>query len=188
MRLLTTVLAAALASCGAQTPPRLSPSLAPDSAVAVIAADWAQFAFPAEAGTSWSWNQPHALMGPESPEYVWMVDWWPPSAKWGLDPDGIWWIARWQPTGAAAGSLTELLERHRPDVMVMCMECGTPASTPHLDPAVTVLAVGRHVVFQVVGRQAVARIFPTRPDTVKLTQYVRHEVVREIWVPVRSSR
>ncbi len=54
--------------------------------------------------------------------------------------------------------------------MTACRECGTPASKGQEDNAVTVQVLENRVVFTVQGTEAVKRLFPIRPDTVRLSR------------------
>ncbi len=51
--------------------------------------------------------------------------------------------------------------------MTACRECGTPASKGQEDRAVTVRVLENRVVFAVPGAEAVKRLFPIIPDTVR---------------------
>jgi hypothetical protein len=174
-----------LVSCVHTASRPLSSSVAAD---AFVSESFAQFAFPSEDSSEFTWHlkSPAAYKG--QPEYFWAVAWGVPEARQGKDPNGLDVGIRWQPDGPRSGTLADLIRSGEVSVHTECLTCGIPAYIPHSDRSVRAEVLGNRVIITIRGRDAVARIFPVRPDTVFFSRLAPNTVGETRWkVAVRSS-
>ena len=151
--------------------------------VAMIGTERAEFRFPIDT-QRYTWSTPEPLAYPGRPEYAWEVHWHPPHDRLGHDPSSLWIVVRWRPGGPRDGSLSDLLRDAPLEVMTYCLSCGTPAVTGTRDSSVVLAVQDGSVVFIIRGREAIARVFPSRPDSVIFTRR-RLGIQRDEWkVPV----
>jgi hypothetical protein len=158
------------------------------AADAFVSESFAQFTFPSEDSSEFTWHvkSPAAYKG--QPEYFWAVVWGVPEARQGKDPNGLDVGIRWQPDGPRSGTLADLIRSGEVSVHTECLTCGIPAYIPHSDRSVRAEVIGNRVTITVRGRDAVARIFPVRPDTVFFTRSAPNTVGEAQWkVAVRGS-
>jgi hypothetical protein len=181
----TWIVVLSFVSCAHTASRPLSSSVAAD---AFVSESFAQFAFPSEDSSEFTWHlkSPAAYKG--QPEYFWAVAWGVPEARQGKDPNGLDVGIRWQPDGPRSGTLADLIRSGEVSVHTECLTCGIPAYIPHSDRSVRAEVIGNRVTITVRGRDAVARIFPVRPDTVFFTRSAPNTVGEAQWkVAVRGS-
>ena len=153
--------------------------------MAIIGTERAEFRFPVDT-QPYSWNTPEPLAYPGRPEYAWEVTWHPPHDRLGHDPSSLWIVARWRPGGARTGTISDILRDDPLEVMTFCLSCGTPAVTGAVDSSVVLEVRNGSVVFVIRGPEAIARVFPSRPDSVIFTRR-RLGIERDEWkIPVTT--
>jgi hypothetical protein len=138
-----------------------------------------------------AWNEPGESMYVGHPEYAWEVYWDLAWTDYGKRPHALWVVTYWADTGPEQGALSDLLARIPASVMTSDTTPGIdlPLSQSQEDPAVETIIEQDRVAFRVQGKEAVQRIFPSAPDTVRLLRRrgakARSE---EFVVPVRHTR
>lgn len=170
-------------SCVHRAPGGLPSPAEPDASVSE---SLVRFTFPLEKSKEFTWNVATPTAYDGQPEYFWAVEWAVPEGRQGKDPNGLDVGIRWRPTGAKSGSLADLIHEGEVTVHTECMTCGIPAYIPHTDPSARAEVVDDRVTITVRGRDAVARLFPTRPDSVFLSRFRRGDSREVGWtVPIR---
>jgi hypothetical protein len=149
----------------------------------------ARFVFPPEttAVLGWRLPAPDAYVG--SPEHAWEVHWEPAAGRRGWDPDEIAVVVAWDSGGPRRGRLAAVLSDATVEVLTLCLPCPAPVATVSRDPAfsgraLSVAARGTQTVVTVRGAAAVRRLFPARPDSVRLVRRWPNAEERELAVPV----
>jgi len=185
-QLTTWILVLSFASCVHQAPHESSP---PPEADAFVSGSFARFTFPLEDSNEFRWYVPTPTAYEGSPEYFWAISWGVPEPRQGKDPNGLDIAIRWRPTGAKSGSLVDLFHAGEVTVHTECMTCGIPAFIPHDDRSVHAEVINGRVTITIRGAVAVARIFPTLPDSVSMIRSAHGASGEVRWsVAVRGSR
>ena len=154
---------------------------------AVIGRDHARFVFPAESGTAVRWDVPVPQVDTTWGEFYWTVEWQSVAPR-GTVPTDLNLVTYWRPGGPRVGSWAQLIGAWRPTVEVECGDCQESLRIATEDAAVKARFVAGHVVMTVRGAEAIARIFPTVPDSVVLIRS-RPEIIEEkITVGVERER
>ena len=136
-------------------------------AQAFITADSARFVFPRQASDSYEWDIPiPGVQGGGG--FSWDVSWEIPPARNGIDPCELWFPQWWKSGGPRKGSLTQLIEWLRLEVIIK-----SPKDSPGINRMrnvdyknVFATVEDGHLVFIVRGADAVRQIFPTIPSQV----------------------
>jgi hypothetical protein len=182
----TSILALSFTSCVYTAPGQFA---SPAEADAFISESFAQFIFPVENSNEFRWHVATPTAYDGKPEYFWAAEWDIPEAREGKDPYGLDVAMRWRPSGAKSGTLADLIHAAEVTVHTECMTCGAPAFIPHNDRSVRADVIDGRVAITIRGRDAIARIFPTRPDSVFLSRSTLDASTEVRWsVAVRSSR
>jgi hypothetical protein len=147
---------------------------------ATLSPDLAEFWFPRDTQQRFDRSLPDSIAYAGHPLYSWEVAWEPPAERKGTDPEALWVVVRWEPGRSTPAPLRALLAGTPIEVMTWCTSCGSPAVIGAQDRAVTFEVQEGLVVFRIRGRQAIARIFPQRPDTVVLARR-RHGMQAVEW-------
>jgi hypothetical protein len=87
-------------------------------------------------------------------------------------------VTYWRPDGPREGTWAQLIEAWRPTVETECGDCQESLRIATEDTAVEARFVAGRVVMTVRGAEAIARIFPTVPDSVTLIRS-RPEIIEE---------
>jgi hypothetical protein len=149
-------------------------------AEAFITATDARFVFPRR-GPTYTWDLPIKGAYAGSPEYMWEVNWDGPHVRDGQDPLELLFMTGWRQGGPQRGSLAELITGRPLEPMINCVTCdGAIFADPETDHKNVFASVeyGR-LVFTVRGREAVKRVFPVIPSTVRFETRVRQIPLRE---------
>jgi hypothetical protein len=107
----------------------------------------------------------------------------------GRDPDEIAVVVAWDSGGPRRGRLAALLSDATVEVWTLCLPCPAPVATVSRDPAfsgraLSAAAWGTQTVVTVRGAAAVRRLFPARPNSVRLVRRWPNADERELAVPV----
>jgi hypothetical protein len=145
-------------------------SQGPTVPTAIMSPDAAEFWFPRDTQQWFDRALPDSIAYAGHPLYSWEVAWPLPSERMGADPEALWVVVRWEPGRSDPASLGTLLAERPIEVMTWCTSCGSPGVLGARDRAVTYEVQEGTVIFRVRGREAIARIFPRRPDTVVFTR------------------
>ena len=156
-----------------QAPPAPSPL---SGAQAFISADSARFVFPVQNTNIYYWNVPLKGAYEGGAEYMWGVRWDIPEGRAGKGPYLLWLLKMWKATGERSGSLKDLIAGVPLSPMLECMTCdGAVYEDPRTDHSKVFATVENgQLIFVIRGADAVRRIFPTIPATVRFEQTVRH--------------
>jgi hypothetical protein len=179
------MLVLSFASCVHQAPREALP---PSEADAFVSGSFAQFTFPLEDSSEFKWYVPTPTAYEGAPEYFWAISWGVPEPREGKDPNGLDVAIRWRPTGAKSGSLVDLIHAGEVTVHTECITCDIPAFIPHNDRSVHAEVINGRVTLTIRGANAVARIFPSVPDSVSMIRSAHGESGEVRWsVAVRGS-
>ena len=136
-------------------------------AQAFITPDSARFVFPRQASDSYEWDVPiPGVSGGGG--FVWEVMWEVPAGRTGVDPCGLWLVQWWKTGGPRKGSLTQLIEWLKLNVIVRSATDRLAWSYVRKVDQKNIFATvdDGHLVFVVHGADAVRQIFPTIPSQV----------------------
>jgi hypothetical protein len=97
-------------------------------------------------------------------------------------------VTHWRPGGPRQGTWAELLEEWRPSVETECSNCQETIWLGSEDSAVVARVVDGRVVLTIQGAPAIARIFPTVPDSVTLIHRRPGTDEEEITIGVEHSQ
>jgi hypothetical protein len=135
-------------------------------AQAFIGSSGAQFVFPPDSATSFTYDVPQARTYEGTTEFMWEVRWDEPEDEHGNDPHALALITRRRLGGPRTGSLLALVSRDSLKVMTYCTYCEAVASIPETDPNVSTEVRNGRLIFSLRGSDAVRRIFRVIPDSV----------------------
>lgn len=136
-------------------------------AQAFITPDSARFVFPRQPTDSYEWDVPiPGVQGGSG--FSWDVQWEIPAARNGIDPCELWLVQWFKSGGPRRGSLTQLIEWLRLNVIVKSKKDIAGFDYVRNVDRRNVFATVEdgHLVFIVRGAEAVATIFPTIPTQV----------------------
>jgi hypothetical protein len=139
-------------------------------AQAFIGSSGAQFVFPPDSATSFTYDVPQARTYEGTTEFMWEVRWDEPEDKQGNHPHALALITRRRLGGPRTGSLLALISRDSLKVLTYCTTCDAVASIPETDPNVSAEVRNGRLIFSVRGSDAVRRIFPVIPDSVTFSR------------------
>jgi hypothetical protein len=148
---------------------------------AFISPTEARLVFPRDSARSFLWDVPVKGAYAGGAEFMWEVSWPDQYIRDGEDPLGLWLTTRWKPGGPHKGTLAQLVAGHTVDPMINCTTCDMAVYTdPERDSTKVFATVeGGRLVFNIRGREAVHRIFPSIPDTVTFSKTVRQTPLRD---------
>jgi hypothetical protein len=135
---------------------------------ACISSGSARFVFPPEPRQEYVWDEAREGKYDGLPEFSWEVYWELPGEERGKRPHALWLVTYWSAGGPRRGTLTQMLAQVAPTVMTEDTTASEQVSIAREDPAVTVVLEGNRVALRVQGQEAIGRIFPFVPDSVRM--------------------
>jgi hypothetical protein len=154
-----------------------------DSAWAVITADSAVFAFPADSVAVVHWNRHLPGQAAGSADRYWRVEW-SLAQRPESQIDQIMVERRYRPGEAEkSGSMAELLAQTIGEEGSSCAKCQAPLVIVSAQPRVTHRVWNGQVTLVVTGRDLIQRYFAGRPSQVDLT-WTREGGVSRRTIPV----
>jgi hypothetical protein len=148
---------------------------------AFISPTEARFVFPRESAQVYQWDVPIKGAYPGGAEFIWEVRWPDRYIRDGEDPLALWLVTRWKTGGPHKGDLAKLVAGRTVDPMINCITCDGAVFVDTERDTTKVFATveGGRLVFNIRGRAAVQRVFPTIPDTVTFVRTGRQAPLRE---------
>ncbi|MEO8910009.1 MAG: hypothetical protein ABI408_07250 [Gemmatimonadaceae bacterium] len=144
-------------------------------AQAFIGPTEARFVFPRQSLSLYVWDVPSKGPRPRGEGYMWDVTWEIPDSSDGKYPITLWLLKPWGSGGLRIGSLKDLITGLKLEPMINCVTCdGAVFEDPGTDHNNVFATVeDGSLVFVVRGAEAVRRIFPTIPATVRFHATIR---------------
>jgi len=133
------------------------------------------------------WDVPSCDAYPSRADFYWTVIWQPPEPR-GRVPIALNVVTYWRPGGPRQGTWAQLVEAWRPSVETECGDCQETIWLGSEDSAVVARVVDGRVVLTIQGAAAIARIFPTVPDSVTLIRRRPGTDEEEITIVVERSQ